>query len=220
MKKLLLLFFIATISAMWPTLVCAQEQGAWTWEEERYKGIVPQELDNSCGLAAITTIMQTHFGDDRFSEHELVKRYMERATEVELAEAITNGLSLLEIEKLVQSLGYTTAKKVLTIDELEQVVSFVPALVYLEIGKFRHFAVVRGISKEMVLLADPSRGNVEYSRDDFLSEWKPLKGYPPNTGVALIIVRNEGTFKQKLLREPAYQNPPSLNEMGRHLMMH
>lgn len=116
----------------------------------RFGGIVEQGLDNSCGLASLLTITRTHFGDERYDEVLLLKKYMEDTDEKALAESMKNGLSLLELEKLAQSLGYTTVKNVLTLDALERLVSFVPVLVYLEVGKLRHFAVVRGINEEAV----------------------------------------------------------------------
>lgn len=214
MRKMLILFLVFfTFSHH----AYAALDEPWTWDEVRFGGIVEQGLDNSCGFASLLTIMQTHFGDERYDERQLLKKYMEEANETEIAESMRNGLSLLELEKLTQSIGYTTAKKVLTLNDLERLVSFVPVLVYLEVGKFRHFAVVRGINKESVLLGDPSRGNVEYPRDEFMSEWKTLKGYPPKTGVALIIVKNEGVFPQKLLKEPSSDNPPSFIEMERQM---
>jgi predicted double-glycine peptidase len=197
----------------------AAADDAWTWEEVRYGGLMTQQLDNSCGLAAMLTIMRTHFGDERYDERALVRKYMQDASETELANAMKNGLSLLEIEKLAQSLGYTTYKKVLALDELERLVSFVPVLVYLEIGRFRHFAVVRGVSKDNVLLGDPSRGNVEYPREDFQSEWKTLPGFPDKTGAALIIVRQSGAFALKLLQEPSSGHPGSFIEMQRQMML-
>jgi predicted double-glycine peptidase len=201
---LLLVLFMFSTSAR------ASHDDTWTWEEVRFGGIVEQGLDNSCGLGSLLTIMRTHFGDERYDEQTLIRKYMEDSSEA-------NGLSLLELEKLTRSIGYTTSKKVLTVDDLERLVSFVPVLVYLEVGKLRHFTVVRGISKESVHLGDPSRGNVEYSRDEFMSEWKTLKGHPPKTGVALIIVKNEGVFPQKLLREPTADVPLSFIELKRQM---
>lgn len=217
MRKVLSLLLVLFVSFAFSISARASPDDPWTWEEVRFGGIVEQGLDNSCGLGSLLTIMRTHFGDERYDERTLLKKYMEDSSEAEIAESMRNGLSLLELEKLSQSIGYTTAKKVLTLSDLERLVSFVPVLVYLEVGKLRHFTVVRGINKESVLLGDPSRGNVEYSRDEFMSEWKTLKGYPAKTGVALIIVKNEGAFPQKLLKEPASDNPLSFIEMERQM---
>lgn len=191
---------------------------AYTWDEVRFGGIVEQGLDNSCGLASLLTIMRTQFGDMRYDEASLLKNYMETASEESIAESMKNGFSLLEMEKLATSLGYATSKKILSFDELERLVAFVPVLVYLEVGKLRHFAVVRGIQKDVVLLGDPSRGNVEYSRNEFLSEWGKLKGVPQEKGVGLMLVRSGETLAQKLLKKPSTEEPLSLTEMQRQLV--
>lgn len=198
--------------------VPAYGSDAYTWDEVRFGGIVEQGLDNSCGLASLLTIMRTQFGDMRYDEASLLKNYMETASEKSIADSMKNGFSLLEMERLATSLGYATSKKVLSFEELERLVAFVPVLVYLEVGKLRHFAVVRGIQKNIVLLGDPSRGNVEYSREDFLSEWGKLKGVPQKKGVGLILVRSGETSARKLLKEPGTEEPLSFAEMQRQLI--
>jgi uncharacterized protein len=198
-----------------PIVASADDQ--WTWDEVRFGSIVEQGFDNSCGLASLLTIMRSHFGDERYDEQLLFKRFLEDASETALVESMQKGLSLLELQKLAQSIGYETKKASLSMAELEQLVTFVPVLVYLEIGRFRHFAVVRGTAPDLVLLGDPSRGNVEYSRHEFLSEWKTAKEYPEKDGAALIIVRREGVFNQKLLKEPDAYEPKSFIEMWRLL---
>lgn len=180
-----------------------------TWDDVRWGGVVAQELDNSCGLASLLTIMQGHFGDMRYNEKTLLKEYFENADESDIAQAMSKGLSLLELEHLAKSIDYKVVKKAFTIDDLERIVSFVPVLVYLEVGTLRHFAVLRGMNLHTVLLGDPSRGNVEYSREEFLEEWKTPDGYPPQTGAALVIVRPGIDAVQNFLREPELHYPPS-----------
>ena len=196
----------------------ASPDDPWTWDEKRFGGVVTQGLDNSCGLASLLTIMQTHFGDMRNDEGTLLKKYMQMASAKELAEAMSNGLSLLELEKMAQTLGYSTKKKVLTFGELKNLTAFVPVLVYLEVGKQRHFTVVRGANESAVFLGDPSRGNVEYSKEEFLTEWKTLPTYEKETGAALIIVKKEGDFSLKLLRDPEIETPPSFEQMRRQMI--
>jgi len=43
-----------------------------------------------------------------------------------------------------------------------------PVVVYLEYRRDKHFSVLRGISENTVWLADPSLGNLTYSRGQFL----------------------------------------------------
>ncbi len=192
-----------------------------TWYEERWGEVVPQALDNSCGLTSLLTVMHHHFGDERFDERSLLGKYIEDATEATLMEAMQNGLSLLELEALARSVGYKTTRQMFSLQELERIVAIVPVIVYLEIGRFRHFAVVRGVNEREVWLADSSRGNVYHSREQFLSEWKTpeaLRNEWKHPG-GLIIVRPEGEFVLELLREPAVSLPPSFRELRREMIL-
>lgn len=214
MKKTIWCFFFL----LSPIFVPVYASDAYTWDEVRFGGIVEQGLDNSCGLASLLTIMRTQFGDMRHNEASLLKEYMKTASEESIAESMKNGFSLLEMEKFATTLGYATSKKMLTFEELERLVAFVPVLVYLEVGKLRHFAVVRGIQNDIVLLGDPSRGNVEYSRNEFTSEWGKLKGAPQERGAGLMLVRSWETSAQKLLKEPSAEEPLSFVEIRRQLV--
>lgn len=192
-----------------------------TWDEERWGEVEQQMLDNSCGLSSLLTIMRHHFGDDRFDERALLMKYIGQAREEALQKAMRDGVSLLEIEALAQSLGYKTVRKMLGFRELERIVSFAPVLVYLEIGSLRHFAVVRGISGEVVLLADPARGNVYYTRNEFLAEWRvpeALKDIWAHPG-GLILKRAEAGFHPAFLKEPAGGLPASFFELRRHMLL-
>ena len=208
---------LVSVFSFWVGTAWAVPTDPWTWDEVRFGGVVEQGFDNSCGLASLLTIMKMQFGDDRYDEHTLLKEYMDKASVEEIADAMKNGLSLLELEHLAKVFGYATAKRELSISELVHLATFVPPLVYLEVGQYRHFAVVRGVQGDTVLLADPSRGNVELSREQFLSEWKTLPRASNKDGVALIIVRKSGDFPQQLLQEPSDVVPASFIEMERRL---
>ena len=77
-----------------------------TWDEERWGEIVPQELDNSCGLSSLLTIMRHHFGDERFDEQALLAAYIKQASDEQLKRAMDDGVSLPELGALADSLGY------------------------------------------------------------------------------------------------------------------
>lgn len=197
------------------------QDGSNTWLEERWGGVVPQELDYSCGAAALLTIMRHHFGDDRWNERELLRTYIQNASEEELGKAVRDGLSLLELEELAQKLDYQTARKMLTLEELERVVTFVPVLVYLEIKNFRHFAVVRGINENEVWLADSVRGNVVYSKETFLAEWRTpeeLRKQWERPG-GLMLFRKTDVMALRLLEEPKAAVTPSLKMLQRNMIL-
>lgn len=214
-------------SILWTILLlltaCAQsfDYERVTWDDERWGEIVQQGLDNSCGFASLLTVMKYHYGDERYDEKSLIGLYVTKASEKDLARAMKDGVSLLELEKLVQGVGYVTNRQLLTLPQLEQIVSFVPVLVYLEIGTYKHFAVVRGISADTVWLADPSRGNVYHRKEDFLAEWKApasLKG-PQSLPGGLIILRKGGKHALKLLRDPSEGLPEVLHQLKRELIL-
>lgn len=142
-----------------------------TWLDERWGGVTQQELDNSCGLASLVTIMHHHFGEE-ITERDLLTYYLASTEAEAIAEAMRSGLSLLELDRLAHGRGFATRRAMFTFDELARITQFAPVLVYLDVAGFRHFAVVRGIGEHEVLLADSSRGNVRYSHEAFMGEWR------------------------------------------------
>ena len=58
----------------------------------------------------------------------------------------------------------------------------VPLIALVNIRGYKHFVVIKGVSRETVLLGDPAVGKRVISRSDFLDIWD---------GVAFVI-RNEG----------------------------
>ncbi len=213
--------FLCIVIALMLFVSCVHRvpEGRRTWDEERYGEVATQELDNSCGLGSLLTIMRYQFGDTRFDESALLGKYIEQVSDDALKKAMKDGMSLLEIEALAQSVGYKTTRKMFTLGELERVVTTVPVLVYLEIGTLRHFAVVRGVSGDTVWLADPSRGNVYHSRKQFLAEWRTpevLRKEWAHPG-GLMIVRPDGEFNLELLKEPT-KLPRSFFELRRQMI--
>lgn len=215
--------FVYSVIAMMFLVSCSHmtQGGRATWDEERWGEIEAQQLDNSCGLASLLTIMRYHFGDMRFDERALLAKYVDRASDEALQRAMHDGVSLLELEALAQSVGYKTVRKMFTLEELERVVTIVPVLVYLEIGDLRHFAVVRGINEEIVWLADSARGNVYHSRKQFLTEWRTPEIFRKEwTYPGGLIVMGQGEeFNLELLKEPTSKIPSSFFELRRQMVI-
>ena len=193
-----------------------------TWYDERWGNVTEQELDNSCGLASLHTVAYYHFGHE-ITERELLARYVETQSGEAIARAMKEGVSLLELEQLAQSFGYQTRRGILSLDELARVVSFAPVIVYLEVGQFRHFAVVRGISETEVLLADSSRGNVRYSREAFFAEWKVPEEFRDRWktpgGLVLFKNGNEHEHVSTFLKTLDSRTPESFFTLKRSLML-
>lgn len=191
-----------------------------TWYDERWGNVTEQQLDNSCGLASLRTIMLYHFGDS-ITEPDLLARYFEKNKDEVLVRAMKEGVSLLELEGLAKSFGYQTRRSMFSLNELMRVVSFAPVLVYLQVGKLRHFAVVRGMSETEVLLADSSRGNVRYSREDFANEWQVPEEFQSQwQHPGGLVLFKDSQHVSTLLKTLSVDVPESFIALRRSLVLH
>jgi uncharacterized protein len=139
-----------------------------TLKELRDQYIVKQQLDYSCGAAALATLMTYYFGDET-SERELLELLTAQLPRDELKLKEKQGFSLLDLKKVAQAKGYRAAGFKLTIEQLKQLAA--PVLVFVEPRGYKHFAILRGVDRGRVFLADPSRGNLRMSISRFLREW-------------------------------------------------
>jgi hypothetical protein len=112
--------------------------------------------------------MTYYFGDET-SERELLNLIIDQLTKDEMELKEKRGFSLLDLKKVAQAKGYRAAGFKLTIEQLKQLAA--PVLVFVEPRGYKHFAVLRGIDRGRIFLADPSRGNLRMSISRFLREW-------------------------------------------------
>lgn len=176
----------------------------------RWAGVVKQDLDFSCGIASIATILKYHFGEEDVTEKELLEDFFEKLSEEELSEVFEKGASLAQLGGLLLDRGLAIQNLRLDIAYLQILTQLVPAIVYLETPHFRHFAVVRGVSEYQVWLADPARGNVKLTIDGFLTEWKGRR--------ALLVTKNDQMLKKALLQKPDPQESEARAEMIRSII--
>ena len=139
-----------------------------TLKELRDQNIVKQQLEYSCGAAALATLMTYYFGDVT-SEREILKLLTDQLTRNDLELKEKQGFSLLDLKNAAQSKGYQAAGFQLTIEQLKQLNA--PVIVFVEPQGYKHFSVLKGVDRGRVFLADPSRGNLRMSISRFLREW-------------------------------------------------
>ena len=142
-----------------------------TLKELRDQYVVKQQLDYSCGAAALATLMVYYYGENT-SEKEilgLLSTRIETMTEEERARKTRIGFSLLDLKVVAQQKGYRAAGFKLTVDQLPQLLA--PVIVHVRPLGYYHFAVLRGVAGDRVYLADPGRGNLRMSIERFLDEW-------------------------------------------------
>ncbi|MBP9836770.1 MAG: hypothetical protein KBC78_02970 [Candidatus Pacebacteria bacterium] len=176
----------------------------------RWQGVIRQDLDFSCGIASVATVLKYHFSYE-VTEKELLQDFIKKLSEQELNEVFEKGASLAQLGDLLLDRNLAIRNWRLEIDELRKLTGVLPAIVYLETPDFRHFAVVRGVSDYQVSLADPSRGNVRLTIGEFLEEWQGRR--------ALLVAQNQQHLKKAFLQIPNPQDSDSRVEMMRSIVI-
>jgi predicted double-glycine peptidase len=153
-----------------------QNVGMEPFSELKYKNIVRQAYDYSCGSAALVTILKYHLGID-VSEQQSMEGMMAFGEKDKIIER--RGFS-------VQSAGFRAEiADLLTLDQ--------PGIVPIDYAGFKHFVVLRGVRGGLVFLADPAMGNITFPVEEFATLWDrntlflayPPKDRPPVAKLAL-----------------------------------
>ena len=134
-------------------------------QEGRYRNIVRQHTDYSCGAAALATILRYayHLNVD---ENTVIQGMMGVA-DTNLVRQ--RGFSLLDIKHYVTSLGMRG--RGYRINEARLRSLHVPGLVLMDVRGFRHFVVLKQVHHDTVELADPILGNRSIPLADFVKAW-------------------------------------------------
>jgi len=146
-----------------------------TFRAQRFRYVVPQQLDYSCGAAALATLFQHYYGDP-VSEAEII-RTMLSGGDTDRIER--EGFSLLDMKNFSKARGYRAGGFRIglgTIDDLK-----IPAIALVNTRGYSHFVVLKGSREEYVYLADPALGQRKLPIEEFAEEW---------TGVVLFVAKN------------------------------
>jgi uncharacterized protein len=139
-----------------------------TLKELRDQYVVKQDADYSCGAAALATLLTYYFGEET-SEQQMLELMNAGLTKVEQARKHFKGYSLLDLQRAARLKGYQAAGFKLTVEQLTQLAA--PVIVFVRPMGYKHFAVLRGVDRGRVFLADPVRGNLRMGLGRFLAEW-------------------------------------------------
>lgn len=175
----------------------------------KFRNIVRQAYDYSCGSAALVTLLNNYLGVD-VNEQQAMEGMLERGEKEKIVER--RGFSLLDMKRYVASLGVESAgfraevKDLLTLEH--------PAIVPIDYAGFKHFVVLRGIRDGVVYLADPSAGNIVINVDEFGTLWDRntlFILYPPKNRSALdklaLTDQELGVFDMDRVRDQANLQP-------------
>ena len=156
-----------------------------------------RQLDSmDCGPTCLAMIAE-HFG-----------RQVDRNHLREFCVLGKNGVSLLGISKTAESIGFKTAGGILSFDMLSQEVPM-PCIVHLNQN---HFVVVYKIKKHRrkgtysVYVADPGKGLIIYSKNEFCDYWASTKTEGKEKGVALLLEPTKSFYTLKSIEINPSQN--------------
>ena len=151
----------------------------------RDANVIKQQYDYSCGAAALATILRYGLGD-MITERQVLEQLFSLLPRDELQETLSQGFSLLHLQRVAQARGYRAEGFRLEPQFLSGLSG--PVIVYIQPRGYRHFAVLRGIKDDRVFLADPSLGNIRMPMYRFLESWLDESG----TGVIFVVEPTTG----------------------------
>jgi predicted double-glycine peptidase len=134
--------------------------------ELRYKGMVPQKYDFSCGAASMATMLKYLYDVQDVKEEEIAKEMIEKGDQKKIRE---KGFSLLDMKKYAERHGLQANGYKVKSENLEKLK--IPAIVLLTTRGYKHFVILKGIRGQKAYLADPAIGNRSVSLNDFLKSW-------------------------------------------------
>ena len=133
--------------------------------ESRFRNMVRQHTDYSCGAAALATILR-HAYRLEVDESTVIEGMLSVSDPALVKQ---RGFSLLDIKRYVELLGMRGRGYRVTEDRLRTL--RVPALVLMNVNGFRHFVVLKQVRDDQVELADPMLGNRSVPLADFVQSW-------------------------------------------------
>jgi len=129
--------------------------------ERAFSRTVHQQFDFSCGSAAVATLL-TYQYNDPISERDVFQAMWDHGDQTKIRQ---DGFSLLDIKRYLDARGYQSNGYKVPLEKLAE--NSVPAIMLISDHGYNHFVVVKGLSKDRVLLGDPSSGARVVSRENF-----------------------------------------------------
>lgn len=136
--------------------------------EARYKHVIPQRYDLSCGAAALATILN-YFFDHRVDEADIIKHLLDHGDAKEIQK---KGFSLLDLKSYAVDYGYLADGYKVDLNRLSKLK--IPVIILFTSGSYSHFVVLKGIHDGNAYIADPAYGNRSMPIETFEENWNEV----------------------------------------------
>ena len=154
---------------------------------KKFKNVVRQAYDYSCGSAALTTLLDYYLGRN-FQERQVMEGLLQFGETERIVQR--RGFSLLDMKRLVTALGHPSGGFKAEASDLETLDH--PAIAPIKYAGFKHFVVIRSVYDGRVYVADPALGNISFTLSRFLEVWDDNvlfivfpNGHKPASGLEL-----------------------------------
>lgn len=174
--------------------------------EFKFKHIVRQAYDYSCGSAALVTVVNHYLGIP-VTEQQAMEGMLAHGERESIV--ARRGFSLLDMKRYVATLGANAAGFRATMADLAKLQQ--PGIVPIDYAGYKHFVVFRGIRDGRVYLADPSAGHITFPVEEFATLWDrntvflvyPPKSNPETLARLALNDRELGVIDTDLIRPEA-----------------
>ncbi len=133
--------------------------------EARYKNVIPQKYDLSCGAASLATILN-YFYNHHVNEVDIIKHLLEHGDAEEIR---AKGFSLLDLKTYALKQGYLADGYRVDLTKVRQLK--IPVIILFKSGSYSHFVVLKGIMHGNAYIADPAYGNRSMPIETFKENW-------------------------------------------------
>src|SRR5690606_35002766 len=137
-------------------------------KEARFQTVIKQQLDFSCGSAALASLLTFHY-EDPVTELEVFNEMYEAGDQPRIQ---TYGFSLLDMKRYLERRGYRADGFRIDLDRLAR--AGIPALVLNNTNGYKHLVLIKGIHDDVVVLSDPALGVRLLERSKFESMWNGI----------------------------------------------
>lgn len=168
----------------------------------RFRAMIRQQYDFSCGSAALSTLLTYHYGFNVNEETVFVAMY-EKGDQPKIRR---DGFSLFDMKRYLESQGFQADGFEAPLEKLES--AGIPAIVLINENGYNHFVVIKGIREGRVLIGDPSGGTRALSQPAFERLW--------TNGILFVISNRQDVAKFNVAAEwNALPRAPIANGINR-----
>lgn len=159
----------------------------------RFKNVVRQKGDISCGAAALATLF-TYFYGDKIKEQAIIKSVFKFGDKEKIKK---DGFSMLELKKYGETRRYVAQGfRIPDANNLSKL--RIPVITLINTRGYNHFVVIKGVKNGMVFIADPAFGNISRPLKEFAKGWKK---------VILVFLNREKNGDNKFALDPMLKAP-------------